>query len=165
MYSALISRSLMVALMPRLSITGSFERPTSLRSEKFCMLRAPTWRQSAYFSMTSRSLVSMISVMTGRPVASRASASSLQPFGAQPLEGVRRGARLEGAAAQNLRAGVLARPARCRGDLLAVLDRARPAHHHDLVARRFRRPPILTVPVIAAAEFARRRACTASAPA
>ena len=53
----------------------------------------------------------MISVTTGRPVASRASASSLQPLLLQPLEAVGGGARLEGAAAQHVRAGRLDRRA------------------------------------------------------
>ena len=47
----------------------------------------------------------MSSVTTGRPVCSRASARSSRPFSAEALEGVGRGARLEGAAAQHRGAG------------------------------------------------------------
>ena len=41
MYSALISKSSTVALIPRLSSTGLRVRPTSVSSTKFCMFRAP----------------------------------------------------------------------------------------------------------------------------
>ena len=47
MYSADISRSLTVALIPRFSRTGVRVRPTSLSRSKFCMFRAPIWRMSA----------------------------------------------------------------------------------------------------------------------
>ena len=42
-YSADISHSSMVALSPRLRNTGRPVFPTSLRSGKFCMFRAPIW--------------------------------------------------------------------------------------------------------------------------
>ena len=42
MYSADISSSLMVELMPRLSSTGRPQPPSDFSSAKFCMLRAPT---------------------------------------------------------------------------------------------------------------------------
>ena len=74
MYSAAISHSSIVAPKPRLSITGRLARPPASSSEKFCMLRAPTWRMSAYSATMSTWLGSMTSVMTGRPVRSRASA-------------------------------------------------------------------------------------------
>jgi hypothetical protein len=35
-------KSLIVALKPRLSRTGSLLRPTSFNKEKFCMFRVPT---------------------------------------------------------------------------------------------------------------------------
>ena len=41
MYSALINKSTIVALMPRFSRTGLCRLPTSVSSTKFCMLRAP----------------------------------------------------------------------------------------------------------------------------
>ena len=40
-YSADMSRSLTVALIPRFSRTGVRVRPTSFRRSKFCMFRAP----------------------------------------------------------------------------------------------------------------------------
>ncbi len=41
MYSALIKRSTIVALMPRFNRIGLRVLPTSVSSTKFCMLRAP----------------------------------------------------------------------------------------------------------------------------
>ena len=46
-YSAESSHSSIVDEMPRLSSTGLRARPSSRSSEKFCMLRAPTWKMSA----------------------------------------------------------------------------------------------------------------------
>ena len=74
MYSAAISHSSMVAPKPRLSMTGRPARPQASRSEKFCMLRVPIWRMSAYSAMMSTCDGSMTSVMTGSPLRSRASA-------------------------------------------------------------------------------------------
>ena len=74
MYSAAISHSSMVAPKPRLSITGRPARPQASSSEKFCMFRVPIWRMSAYSATMSTWLGSMTSVITGRPVRSRASA-------------------------------------------------------------------------------------------
>ncbi len=66
-------------------------------------------------------------------VAVRRGLEEPQPFLAEPLEAVRAAARLERAAAQDLRAGPLHRR---RGglDLLFALGRAGPGHHDDLVA-------------------------------
>ena len=47
MYSAAISHSSIVALMPRLSRTGLAAEPTACSSAKFCMFRVPTWSMSA----------------------------------------------------------------------------------------------------------------------
>ena len=47
-YSAASRNSSSVADMPRFRRTGLPVRPTFFRSSKFCMFRAPIWRQSAY---------------------------------------------------------------------------------------------------------------------
>ncbi len=74
MYSAAISHSSIVAPNPRLSITGRPARPHASSSEKFCMLRVPIWRMSAYSATMSTWLGSITSVITGSPVRSRTSA-------------------------------------------------------------------------------------------
>jgi len=79
MYSAAISSSVTVPESPRLRSTGRGTRPTSVRSGKFCMLRAPIWRTSAYSATSSTCRVSMTSVTTGSPVARRVSARSSSP--------------------------------------------------------------------------------------
>ena len=89
------------------------------------MLRAPIWITSAYSTTSSTWRGSISSVTIGSPVSSRASAQDLEPLDAEPLEGVRRGARLERAAAEHRRAGGGDRARRLER-LLAVLDRARP---------------------------------------
>ena len=45
-YSALMSHSSTVAESPRFTSTVFSVFPSSRSSEKFCMLRAPTWRMS-----------------------------------------------------------------------------------------------------------------------
>ena len=102
MYSADSSHSSIVAEMPRLSSTGVFEWPSSRSSVKFCMLRAPTCRMSEYFSISSSWLMSITSETSLRLWRSAADAQHAQAFLAEPLEAVRRAARLEGAAAQHL---------------------------------------------------------------
>ena len=47
MYSAAISHSSIVAVMPRLSSTGLPDSPTAWSSPKLAMLRVPTWSMSA----------------------------------------------------------------------------------------------------------------------
>src|SRR5699024_11860883 len=42
-YSALMSSSLMVLARPRLMRMGFLVLPSSFKSSKFCMFRAPTW--------------------------------------------------------------------------------------------------------------------------
>ena len=84
MYSAALSHSLMVAERPRFKSTGVCTLPTSLSSWKFCMLRAPIWIMSAYFVMSSTSLMFTISVTTLSPVLSAASRSIFSPSSASP---------------------------------------------------------------------------------
>ena len=67
MYSAAMSHSSIVAPNPRLSITGRPARPQASSSEKFCMLRVPIWRMSAYSATMSTWDGSMTSVITGSP--------------------------------------------------------------------------------------------------
>ena len=87
MYSAAMRRSSTVDDRPRLSSTGFGARPTSERSEKFDMLRAPIWITSATSTTASTWRGSISSVTSGRPVSSRAStrissASSPSPWNA-----------------------------------------------------------------------------------
>ena len=89
------------------------------------MLRVPIWSMSACSATTATSRASTTSVTTGSPVASRDLGEDLQAGDAQALEGVRRGARLVGAAAQDRGAGGLGH---LRGleRLVPGLDGARP---------------------------------------
>ncbi len=48
------------------------------------MLRAPTWKQSMYGSITSICEISMTSVMTNSPVSLETSRSSLRPSTPMP---------------------------------------------------------------------------------
>ena len=75
----------------------------------------------------------MTSVMMPRPVASLALRSSLRPSSFHALEIVRRGARLEGAAAQHARAGRGHAFGRLH-DLLFAFHGAGAGHHDELVA-------------------------------
>src|SRR5258708_5537547 len=84
MYSAESSSSSTVADMPRFNNTGFGCSPHASRSEKFCMFRAPTWRQSALRATRSTSDGVSTSVTTGRPVAARASAKNSRPDGPRP---------------------------------------------------------------------------------
>ena len=84
MYSADMSRSLTVALMPRLSRIGFLVRPHSLSRSKFCMLRAPIWRMSAYRSTSGTCRGSMTSVTTGMPNRSPAARKILSPSRPSP---------------------------------------------------------------------------------
>ena len=80
MYSAAISHSSTVAERPRFNITGFPLLPTSFSNEKFCMLRAPTFRASATSATWSTSPGSMTSVTTGRPVSARHAARISNPI-------------------------------------------------------------------------------------
>ena len=133
MYSADSSSSSSVADIPRFSSTGLRARPAILSSEKFCMLRAPIWMQSAYlFDERQRLVVDRLG--DDRQVELLANArQDLQPLLAQSLERIRRGARLVGAAAEELPAGVLD-PLGDGAGLIERLDRARAADDDDAVA-------------------------------
>jgi hypothetical protein len=74
MYSAAISHSSTVALIPRLSSTGSPVAPTAWSSAKFCMLRVPICNMSAWRATTGTSAGLTTSVTNGRPVSARTSA-------------------------------------------------------------------------------------------
>ena len=89
------------------------------------MFRAPIWITSATSATSATSRGSSSSVTIGSPVSSLASARIFEPFRAEPLERVRRRARLEGAAAQE-RGARGGDGARGLERLLAGLDRARP---------------------------------------
>src|SRR3989338_5898261 len=82
--SAARRNSVMVAERPRLSSTGLCDWPTSLRSSKFCMLRAPICMTSAYFSTSSMSRTSISSVTTLKPVCLATSRRSLSPSSPNP---------------------------------------------------------------------------------
>ena len=124
MYSAAISHSSYVAVRPRLSITGLPVAPTACSSAKFCMLRVPICSMSAYSATTSTSVTSSTSVTTGMPHLVAHLGQDAQPVHAEPLERVRRRARLERAAAQQRGAGALGQPGGLER-LLGRLDRAR----------------------------------------
>ena len=116
---------------------ASSRLPARFSSEKFCMLRAPIWMTSAYFSTRSTLSTSMASVTTGRPVASRASARMLQAGLAQALEGVGAGARLERPAAEDVGARRLDRARDGQG----LLDRSPPRRARPSARAPGRRPP------------------------
>ena len=77
--------------------------------------------------------MSISSVTTGRPVSRLGLGEQPQPLLAQPLEGVGRGARLVGAAAQQRRAAV-AHDARRLQRLLARLDGAGAGDQREVIA-------------------------------
>ena len=58
--------------------------PTSFKSSKFCMFRAPTWTRSTSSSKSWAIRGSMISLTMGSPVCSRASISSSRPGAPMP---------------------------------------------------------------------------------
>ena len=58
--------------------------PTSLRSEKFCMFRAPIWSTSAYSLTQKTSRESITSVTMGRPVSAFAFFRIWRPFRPRP---------------------------------------------------------------------------------
>ena len=85
-YSAASSNSSTFAARPRFSSTGLPAFPTALSSEKFCMLRAPTWSMSASSATASTSTVSITSVTTGSSSLVADLAQDLEPVGAVALE-------------------------------------------------------------------------------
>src|ERR1043166_8733488 len=84
MYSADSSSSSSVADMPRLSSTGFRARPAIFSNEKFCMLRAPIWMQSAYLSTSVSASLSIASVTMGRSNSSRMRARISSPCSPSP---------------------------------------------------------------------------------
>ena len=97
------------------------------------MLRAPIWITSATSSTGSRSRASMTSVTIGRPVCGLGLGQQPQALLAQALEGVGRGARLVGAAAEHRGPGGRHRVGGVQR-LLARLDGARAGDHREVVA-------------------------------
>ena len=97
------------------------------------MFRAPTWNMSQYCSISSIWLTSMTSDTSLRSCCVGGGTQHPQALLAQPLEAVRRAARLERAAAQDLRAGLLHGGGRGI-DLLLGLRRTGPGHDDDLIA-------------------------------
>src|SRR5713226_4311300 len=83
-YSADISNSFIVLLIPGFNNAGRPHFPSAFSSTKFCMFRAPTCITSAYFAIksTSRSLIT--SVIIASPVASFAFFSSFNPSSSIP---------------------------------------------------------------------------------
>ena len=98
------------------------------------MLRAPTWKMSQYLldHLDLADVHHLGDQLQVRRAFGRV-AQQPQPFLAEALEAVRRAARLEGAAAQDLRAGALDGRGR-RVDLLLGLRRARAGHDDHFVA-------------------------------
>ena len=88
---------------------------------------------SEYFPTTSIWLTSMTSDTSFMLLLVGRRAQHPQALFAEPLKAVRRAARLERPAAENLRAGLLDRGGR-REHLLLGLRRAGPGHHDDLVS-------------------------------
>jgi hypothetical protein len=84
MYSAAINSSSIDADGPRFNSTGLLAFPTSARSEKFDMLRAPIWITSAVSTTAATSRGSISSVTSGRPVSSRASSRIFRPSRPRP---------------------------------------------------------------------------------
>ena len=133
MYSAACRSSFTVALMPLLRSTGRWVRPSFLSSAKFCMLRAPTWRTSAFSAMASTSSGWRTSVTTGRPHGASCVSEEIEPLESEALEGVRELRGLKAPPRIELRAvgldhggGVV--------DLRGVLHRARPEDERELAA-------------------------------
>ena len=91
------------------------------------MLRAPIWITSATSSTASMSRTSISSVTIGSPVSRLGLGEQPQALLAEALEGVRRGPRLVGAAAQQRRAGVARRRARSRASARATRPCTGPA--------------------------------------
>jgi len=83
-YSADISVSWMVPIMLRLRNTGRCVLPTAVSRGKFWLLRAPIWNTSVYLPTSATVSGDITSVMTGRPVSSRASARSSSPSSPMP---------------------------------------------------------------------------------
>src|SRR6266852_4233024 len=105
MYSADMSSSLTVELRPRFNRTGRPHLPRVFSSAKFCMLRAPICRMSAYSATRSTSQVAHHFGDDAQSGSAPRLIEQLQPFLLQPLEVVRRRPRLERAPSQEFRSG------------------------------------------------------------
>ena len=79
MYSAAISHSSMVAVIPRLRSTGLPASPTACSRPKFDMFLVPTCSMSACSATAGTSRASTTSVTNGSPVASRTSMRISRP--------------------------------------------------------------------------------------
>ena len=133
-YSADSSHSSIVAEMPRFSSTG-LRVATELAQQREVLHVARADLEDVAVLRDHRSiwLMSITSDTSLRSCWSAPVAQHLQPVFAQALEAVGRAARLEGAAAQDLRAGALHGRGR-RVHLLVCLGRARAGHDDHLVA-------------------------------
>ena len=83
-YSAAISHSSIVEVIPRLRSTGLPHSPTAWSSPKLPALRVPICSMSACSATTGTSRASTTSVTTGRPVTSRTSARISRPLTPRP---------------------------------------------------------------------------------
>ena len=115
-YSAAASHSSTVAPKPRLSSTGRPARAAALSSDVAAMVRAPICTSSQCSATRATEASDVASRTTARPNVVGDAAQQRQAVVAEALEGVGRGARLEGAAAQEARAGLRARRRRRRRD-------------------------------------------------
>ena len=123
-YSAAISHSSMVEVIPRLSSTGLPHSPTACSSPKLAMLRVPICSMSACSATTSTSRASTISVTTGSPVTSRTSARISRPFTPRPWKAYGEVRGLNAPPRSSVGAGGLGHLGRLER-LLGRLDRAR----------------------------------------
>ena len=97
------------------------------------MLREPICRMSAYSATMGTSSSDITSVTMARPVSCARASQHLQAFEAKSLKCIRRTARLEGASAQDARAGAAHMVG--RGHQLELgLHRAGPSHGDELAA-------------------------------
>ena len=133
MYSAESSSSSSVADMPRLSSTGLRARPAALQQrEVLHVARADLDAVGVLVDELQRLVVDRLG--DDREVELLAHPrQDLEPLLAESLEGVRRGARLVRAAAEQLPAGALD-PLGDGARLVERLDRAGAADHDDAVA-------------------------------
>jgi hypothetical protein len=84
MYSADMSSSSKVDIIPRFSNTGLPISPTAWSRLKFCMLRVPICRMSAYSATKVTCSGAITSVTMASPVSALASARSSSPLSPNP---------------------------------------------------------------------------------
>ena len=70
--------------IPRFSSPGVLVCPSSRSRLKFCIFRAPTWKQSMYGIIDSICAISITSVITSSPASSATSRSSFKPSSPMP---------------------------------------------------------------------------------